>query len=167
MKSLKTLVCATSFALCVGAASMASAATIAPTGGFTASGPISVASPASLGIAVPCNITFTGTVAANGTTAAITGASVSGSNALCGVPVMQNLPWTLKNIVPVAGSTNNFTGVVEGVSFKIVSNCGTANIAVTWNNATNTLSIPAAQTVGACSIKTLAVNPSPAFTVTP
>lgn len=163
MQSIKTLVSVASFAICLGAASMANAATIAPAGAtFSAPGTISVSSPASFGIPVNCNINFTGTVAANGSSASITGATVSGSNSLCSVPVLQNLPWTLT-------ATSATTGVVSGVSFKILSNCSTAPVTIngTWSNATNTLSIPSAQAVGSCKITALSVNPSPAFTVTP
>ncbi|WP_047304307.1 alkane oxidation protein activator PraB [Pseudomonas fluorescens] len=163
MQSIKTLVSVASFAICLGAASMANAATIAPAGAtFSAPGTISVSSPASFGIPVNCNINFTGTVAANGANASITGATVSGSNSLCGVPSLLGLPWTLT-------ASSATAGTVTGVNFKILSNCSSApvTINVTWNNATNTLSIPSAQTVGSCKITALSVNPSPAFTVTP
>ncbi len=167
MKSLKTLVCATSFALCFGAASMANAATIAPAGaGFSTAGSITVTSPASLNLPVTCNITFTGTVAGNGASAAITGASVSGSNSLCSVPVLQGLPWTLS---VASGGPDAFTGTVSGVNFKILNNCSSSpvTINVNWSNSTNTLSIPSAQTVGSCKITALTAVPNPAFTVTP
>ncbi|MEN5090798.1 alkane oxidation protein activator PraB [Pseudomonas protegens] len=166
MQSIKTLVSVASFAICMGAASMASAATIGPSTNFgktfSAPGTISVSSPASFGIPVNCNINFTGTVAADGSNASITGATVGGSNSLCGVPVLLNLPWTL-----TASSVS--AGTVTGVNFKILSNCSSTPVTInaTWNNATNTLSIPSAQTVGSCKITALSVNPNPAFTVTP
>lgn len=167
MKSLKTLVCATSFALCFGAVSMANAATIAPAGAaFTTAGSISVRSPASLNIPVTCNIIFTGTVNSGGAGASITGATVSGSNPLCAVPVLSNLPWPLT----VAGTgPDAFTGTVTGVKFKIVSDCNTTpvSIAVNWKNSTNSLSISTPQTVGSCSITALTAVPTPAFTVSP
>ncbi|WP_460135745.1 alkane oxidation protein activator PraB [Pseudomonas sp. S1_E04] len=167
MKSFKTLVCATSFAMCFGAASMANAATIAPAGSaFSTSGSITVTSPASLNLPVTCNITFTGTVAGNGSGASITGASVSGSNSLCSVPVLQGLPWAL-NVA--SGGPDSFTGTVAGVRFKILSDCSSTpvTINVNWKNSTNTLSVPSAQTVGSCKITALTAVPSPAFTVTP
>jgi len=167
MKSLKTLVCATSFALCFGAVSMANAATIAPAGAaFTTAGSITVKSPASLNIPVTCNIIFTGTVASGGAGASITGATVSGSNPLCGVPVLSNLPWPLT----VTGTgPDAFTGTVSGVKFKISSDCSSTpvSIAVNWKNSTNTLGISTPQPVGACSITALTAVPTPAFTVSP
>ena len=163
MQSIKTLVSVASFAICLGAASMANAATIAPAGAsFSAPGTISVSSPASFGIPVNCNINFTGTVAADGSNASITGATVGGSNSLCGVPVLLNLPWTLT-------ASSATAGTVTGVNFKILSNCSSTPVTInaTWNNATNTLSIPSAQSVGSCKITALSVKPNPAFTVTP
>jgi len=157
MKSLKTLVCATSFALCFGAVSMANAATIAPAGqGFTTAGSITVT----------CNIVFTGSVAANGASASITGAQVSGSNALCGVPQLLGLPWTL-NVA--SGGPDAFNGTVSGVNFKILNNCSASPVTINvgFKNSTNTLTVPSAQTVGSCKITALTATPSPAFTVTP
>ncbi|TFY89681.1 protein activator [Pseudomonas nabeulensis] len=119
-----------------------------------------------MNLPVTCNIVFTGTVAADGSGASITGATVSGSNALCGVPVLQGLPWAL-NVA--SGGPNDFTGTVSGVKFKILSDCTATpvTIAVGWNNSTNTLSVPSAQTVGSCKITALTAVPNPAFTVTP
>lgn len=167
MKSLKTLVCATSFALCFGAVSMANAATIAPAGAaFSTAGSITVTSPASLNLPVTCNIVFTGTVAADGSGASITGATVSGSNSLCAVPVLQGLPWSL---AVTGGGPTAFTGTVSGVKFKVLSDCTASpvTIAVGFNNSTNTLSVPSAQTVGSCKITALTAVPTPAFTVSP
>lgn len=159
MQSIKTFVSVASFAICMGAASMASAVSISPVSqAFSAPGSITVTSPASLGIPVTCNITFTGTTAANGANASITSATVSGTNSLCGIPVMQNLPWTLTPATTTTGS-------VSGVSFAIGSNCGTATIAVTYTGGV--LSIPATQTVGSCKITKLSVTPNPTFTINP
>lgn len=158
MKGIKTLVSATAIAVCMGAASMASAATIVSPpalSSFTAPGTITVKSPASFNLPVTCNITFSGAVAADSKTASITGATVSGSNALCGVPVMQNLPWTL---TPTSASS----ATVAGVSFKIVSNCGTADVTVSYTGGVLSLS-PTPQSVGSCSITALSVTPNPTF----
>lgn len=168
MKILKNLISLSTFALCLGVASMASAATIAPAGASfsTPAGAISVSSPASLGFPVACTINFTGSVAANGSSATITNATVSGSNALCGVPALLGLPWTL---TPSGTGSGTFAGTVSGVNFNILGNCASAptTIAVTFNNATNTLSIPSAQTVGKCKITALSAQPNPTFTVSP
>ncbi|UMZ14892.1 protein activator [Pseudomonas sp. MPFS] len=158
MQSIKTLVSVASFAICLGAASMASAATISPAGPFSAPGSITVTSPASFNQPVTCNINFTGTV--NGPNATITGATVNGANPLCGVPVLLNLPWTLT-------PANATSGTVSGVNFKIINDCSATpvTINIAWNNGTNTLSVPSAQTVGKCKITALSVNPDPRFTV--
>lgn len=167
MKSLKTLVSFTALTVCMGAASMASATAITPNPSAfsTPGGTIAVSSPASLGAPVTCGITFTGSVATGGASASITGATVTGGG-LCGVPVLLGLPWTL---TPSGAGPSVFTGTVSGVNFNILGDCATApvTIAVTFNNATNTLSIPATQTVGKCKITKLEVKPSPAFVITP
>ncbi len=168
MKILKNLISLSAFAVCLGVASMASAASIAPKGTAfsTPSGAISVSSPASLGFPVACTINFTGSVAANGSSATITNATVSGSNALCGVPTLLGLPWTL---TPSGTGPGIFTGTVSGVNFNILGNCASAptTIAVNFNNATNTLSIPSPQTIGKCKITELKAQPNPVFTVSP
>lgn len=166
MKSLKTLVSFTALTVCMGAASMATAATITPNPTpFTAPGTIAVSSPASLGAPVSCGITFTGSVASGGASASITGATVTGGG-LCAVPVLLGLPWTL---APSGTGPTVFTGTVTGVNFKILNDCATApvTIAVTFDNSTNTLSIPSAQTVGKCKITALSVKPDPKFVIVP
>ncbi|AMW83151.1 MULTISPECIES: alkane oxidation protein activator PraB [Pseudomonas] len=167
MKSLKTLVCVGSFALCFGAASMANAAyTIAPAGSpFATTGSITVKSPASLQQPVTCNIAFSGQVAADGTYAQINSATVNGSNPLCGVPKLLNLPWKLQ---VTAGANPSYTGTVS-VNFSVVSNCASAAvpIAVTWNNGSNLLSIATQQAVGSCTITALTATPNPAFVISP
>lgn len=162
MKAVKTFASSTALVLCLGAASAATAATIAPAGAsFTAPGTITVRSPASLQQPVTCNITFTGKVSANGASASITGATVSGSNSLCSVPQMKNLPWTLT----VSSTTS---GTVTGVAFSILSsNCGPGTINASWSNAANTLSASNQALSGSCTITSLSVKPSPAFTVSP
>lgn len=169
MKSLKALVSLTALTVCMGAASMATAATIAPAGAAfsTPAGSITVTSPASFGAPVTCSIVFTGTVAASGANASITGATVSGSNPLCGVPVLLGLPWTLT--ANTATGPDTFAGTVSGVNFKIVSNCASApaTINVVYNNSTHTITVPSAQTVGSCKITALTATPSPTLTVNP
>ncbi|WP_248802447.1 alkane oxidation protein activator PraB [Pseudomonas sp. MWU13-2100] len=161
MKGIKTLASFTAIAVCLGAASMVNAATItSPAAGstFSAPGTITVSSPASGNIPVQCNITFSGTVASDSKTASITNATVSGSNFLCGIPVMQNLPWTLT-------PTSTTTATVSGVSFKILSNCGTANVLTNYAGGALTLSTTP-QSVGTCKITQLSVSPNPTFVIT-
>ena len=161
MKSLKTLVCATSFALCFGAASMASAASITPDGPFTTNpGTIVVKSPSSFGAAVTCGITFTGNV--SGGVASINGASLTGGG-LCALPTLTNLPWVLT----AATST---TGTVTNVGYKITSlpstNCGPTPIAVAWTAASKTLSASNQSLSGNCTVVSLSVV-APTLTVNP
>lgn len=166
MKSLKAFVSLSAFAVCLGAASMASAATIGPAGSFTTpNGTIAVASPASLNMPVACGINFTGSVAAGGASASITGATVTGGG-LCAVPVLLNLPWTL---IATGAGPNTFSGTVSGVNFRILSDCATtpATINVNFDNSTKALSILTPQTVGKCKITALNVKPFPDMTVSP
>ncbi|MCS3417580.1 protein activator of alkane oxidation PraB [Pseudomonas yamanorum] len=161
MKSLKTLVCATSFAVCFGAASMASAASISPDGPFsTSAGTIVVKSPSSFGAAVTCGITFTGNV--SGGVASINGASLTGGG-LCGLPTLTNLPWVLT-------AATGTTGSVTNVGYKITSipatNCGPTTIAVTWTPGSKTLSAANQALTGNCTVVSLSVV-APTLTVNP
>ncbi|AZF15964.1 alkane oxidation protein activator PraB [Pseudomonas sp. R3-18-08] len=161
MKSLKTLVCATSFAMCFGAASMASAASVSPDGPFsTNAGTIVVKSPSSFGAAVTCGITFTGNV--SGGVASINGATLTGGG-LCSLPTLTNLPWVLT-------ASTGTTGTVTNVGYKITSipatNCGPTPIAVTWAAGTKTLSAANQSLSGNCTVVSLNVV-APTLTVNP
>ncbi|AZF10725.1 protein activator of alkane oxidation PraB [Pseudomonas sp. R2-37-08W] len=161
MKSLKTLVCATSFAMCFGAASMASAASVSPDGPFsTNAGTIVVKSPSSFGAAVTCGITFTGNV--SGGVASINGATLTGGG-LCALPTLTNLPWVLT-------AATGTTGTVTNVGYKINSipatNCGPTPIAVTWAAGTKTLSAANQSLSGNCTVVSLNVV-APTLTVNP
>ncbi|TSD77346.1 protein activator of alkane oxidation PraB [Pseudomonas sp. KBS0710] len=161
MKSLKTLVCATSFALCFGAASMASAASITPDGPFSTNpGTIVVKSPSSFGAAVTCGITFTGNV--SGGVASINGATLTGGG-LCSLPTLTNLPWVLT-------AATGTTGTVTNVGYKITSipatNCGPTPIAVAWTPGTKTLSAANQSLSGNCTVVSLSVV-APTLSVNP
>ncbi|MFC6300901.1 protein activator of alkane oxidation PraB [Pseudomonas sp. CCM 7893] len=152
MKSLKTLVCATSFAMCFGAASMATAASVSPEGPFsTNAGTIVVKSPSSFGAAVTCGITFTGNV--SGGVASINGATLTGGG-LCGLPKLTNIPWVLTAASPT-------TGTVTNVGYQITSipatNCGPTTIAVAWTAGTKTLSAASQALSGNCTVVSLSV----------
>lgn len=74
-------------------AGSAAAATISPANtAFTAPGTIVVTTPASFGVPVSCSITLSGSTSADGSSASITDAKISGSNRLCGLPQLKNLP---------------------------------------------------------------------------
>jgi hypothetical protein len=166
MKSLKTLVCVTSFALCFGAASMASAATIGPVGQTfsTPGGTITVKSPSSFQAPVTCSINFTGVVNANGT-ATINGATVGGSNMLCSLPKMKNFPtpgWVLTAASTTAGTVTN---VGYTISSLVNTDCGPSNIQVAWNGTT--LSATNQALSGNCTVSSLSVTPTPALVITP
>ncbi|EPL07146.1 protein activator of alkane oxidation PraB [Pseudomonas sp. TH05] len=173
MKGIKTLVSAAAIAVCLGAASMASAASIiikdpdAPTGPVdgpfsTSAGQIVVKSPSSLQAPVTCGITFTGNV--SGGIATINGASLTGGG-LCALPVLKNIPspgWVL-----TASSLTN--GTVTNVGYTIASfpstNCGPNTIAVTWNESTKTLSGSNIGLTGNCTIVSLSAT-APKLSVT-
>ncbi|WP_409302664.1 alkane oxidation protein activator PraB [Pseudomonas sp. KCJK8993] len=161
MNTVKTLFSVASCVICLGVTSMVNAATIEPKGAnFTAPGTITVRSPASLYIPVSCNINFSGNVTADGSKAMITGATVSGSNRLCRVPVLKNLPWTLT-------ATSTTSGTVSGVMFQVLSDCSDTPATITgnWSNDQNRLWISSPQQVGNCTITNLSVNPNPRFKV--
>lgn len=161
MKSLKTLVCATSFALCFGAASMASAASVSPDGPFsTNAGTIVVKSPSSFGAAVTCGITFTGNV--SGGVASINGASLT-CGGLCALPTLTNLPWVL---TAATGTTGTVTNVGYKISSIPATNCGPTTIAVAWTPGTKTLSATNQSLTGNCTVVSLNVV-APTLTVNP
>jgi len=159
MKSLKTLVSLTALAVCMGAASMASAATITPDGPFsTSAGTIVVKSPSSFGAAVTCGITFTGNV--SGGVATINGATLTGGG-LCGLPTLTNIPWVLTATSPTVGTVTN-------VGYKISSipatNCGPTTIAVAWNAGSKKLTAANQSLSGNCTVVSLDVT-APTLTV--
>ncbi|WP_082521123.1 alkane oxidation protein activator PraA [Rhodococcus sp. Leaf278] len=143
----------------VGAAS-AGAATISPAGtAFSAPGTIVVSTPASFGVPVSCSIDLIGTTSADGSSASITDAKISGSNRLCNLPQLKNLPWTLT-------PTSATTGEVSNVGFSLVGyNCGPATLAGSFDNMTNTLTSTNQPMSGNCTVNSLSVQPNPAFTL--
>ncbi|MGY2196428.1 alkane oxidation protein activator PraB [Pseudomonas gingeri] len=171
MKGIKTLVSATAIAVCLGAASMANAVSITPAGTYSplASGTITVKSPSSLQAAVTCNISFDGTVNADGTVD-ITGASVSGSNQLCGLPKMKIPPAWKLTATSLTGSTavGNVTNVGYTITFPPfpATNCGPSTIAVAFDNTTHKLTASNQALSGSCTVVTLDVTAS-ALTVIP
>lgn len=169
MKSLKTLVCVSSFALCFGAASMASAASITPNGAFTTDpGTIVVTSPSSGGAPITCGITFGGTVVAG--VATITAASLTGGG-LCGLPTLKNIPapgWelTATSFTPTSGAG---IGIVKRVGWTVVfppSNCGDGTINVTWDQATHMLTAANQPLSGNCAVQSLKVK-APTLSLAP
>ena len=143
----------------IGAAN-AGAATISPADtAFTAPGTIVVSTPASFGSPVSCSINLVGSTSPDGSSATITDAQISGSNRLCNLPVLQNLPWTLT-------PTSATTGEVSNVGFSLVGyNCGPATLAGSFDNMTNTLTATNQPMSGNCTINSLSVQPDPAFTL--
>lgn len=169
MKSLKTLVCVTSFALSFGAASMASAASIVPNGPFTnLTGTITVLSPSS-SAPVTCTLTASGTVA--GGVATISSASFTGG-ILCPLAQLKSLPtpgWVLTATSLSAGTLSNVGYVINGAPPLIPrSDCGPTSIAVTWNQSTHVFGATnqtlLGQGTGNCTIQSLTVN-APGLTV--
>lgn len=173
MKGFKTLVSASSFALCMGAASLASAATIGAPGTLfeTPGGSITVKSPSSYQAAVTCSINFKGRVNNDGT-ATIYDATVSGSNPLCGLPKMKGFPtpgWVLSLATNPDGTVTKgtVTNVGYTIAFVPATNCGPTNIDVLWNGTT--LSANNQLLSGNCTVSSLSVTPvsTPPLTVTP
>ncbi|MBT0566717.1 alkane oxidation protein activator PraA [Williamsia sp. CHRR-6] len=138
----------------------AGAATISPAGvPFTAPGTITVTSPASFGAPVDCSITLSGTVAADGASASITSATTSGASALCNLPQVTGLPWTLTPTSTTSGTVSNVGFTISGQS------CGPATLTGSFDNLTNTLSSTNQSLPGNCTINSLSVVPNPAFTL--
>ncbi|MFM0287001.1 alkane oxidation protein activator PraB [Paraburkholderia megapolitana] len=159
MKSLKMRVCSGAVVAMCAFSSVAFAATIAPAGAsFSAPGTIVVSNP--IAANVSCGITLSGVVASDGSYAQINSVVVTGGG-LCGVPQIIGLPWKL-----VASSTT--AGSVANVGFSVLgTNCGPSTINGSWNNATDTLTATNQPLSGNCTINSLSVKPSPAFTVSP
>ncbi|HCT07856.1 MULTISPECIES: alkane oxidation protein activator PraB [unclassified Pseudomonas] len=168
MKSLKTLVSLTALAVCMGAASMASAQSFSPANqSFTTNsgGTITVKSPSSFGAAVTCNISFTGKVRADGSAADITAATVSGSNQLCSLPHLTNLPWVLSP----AGTVTNVGYTIAAIPPLIpATNCGPSTIAVALSNVTGGAALSATNQPlsGSCTVVTLSVT-APGVSIVP
>lgn len=159
-RTLATIAAAVAVAGATLGAGSASAATISPANtDFTAPGTIVVTTPASFGLPVTCSISLSGSTSADGSSAAITAAQISGSNRLCGLPQLKNLPWTLT-------PTSATTGEVSNVGFSLLGyNCGPATLAGTFDNMTNTLTSTNQPMSGNCTINSLSVQPDPAFTL--
>ncbi|AUO23931.1 MULTISPECIES: alkane oxidation protein activator PraB [unclassified Pseudomonas] len=163
MKSLKTLVSLTALTVCMGAASMASAASFSPIGAsITANGSITVKSPSSFQQPVTCNILFQGVVNADGT-ANINSATVSGSNSLCALPKMTNLPWKLSATSVTAGTVTNVGYTIAGAPPIIpATNCGPTTIAVglasTASPASSTITATNQTLTGSCTVVSLSLT---------
>ncbi|CCQ13569.1 Protein activator [Rhodococcus sp. AW25M09] len=159
----RTIACAVAAVAIAGAtvgAANAGAATISPADtAFTAPGTIVVSTPASFGVPVSCSIDLSGTTSQDGSSASITDAKISGSNRLCNLPQLKNLPWTLT-------PTSATTGEVSNVGFSLLGyNCGPATLAGSFDNMTNTLTAADQPMSGNCTINSLSVQPDPAFTL--
>ncbi|NMX60590.1 protein activator of alkane oxidation PraB [Pseudomonas sp. WS 5059] len=161
MKSLKTLVCISSFALLFGAASMASAVSITPEGPFTTDpGTIVVTSPSSLGAPISCGIVFGGNV--SGGVATVTSATLTGGG-LCNLPKLKNIPspgWVL-TATSYNASTGTGTGTVSNVGWTVAfpaSNCGAGTLNGEWDQATRTLTGKNQPLSGNCAVQSLSVR---------
>lgn len=159
-RTLATVAAAVAVAGVTLGAATAGAATISPANtAFTAPGTIVVSTPASFGVPVSCSINLIGTTSADGSSASITDAKISGSNRLCNLPQLKNLPWTLT-------PTSATTGEVSNVGFSLVGyNCGPATLAGSFDNMTNTLTSTNQPMSGNCTVNSLSVQPNPAFTL--
>lgn len=175
MKSLKTLVSLSALAVCMGAASMANAVSITTPPGqpntFTATGSLTVKSPSSFQQPITCTVKFGGSV--TGGIASIATVTVSGSNALCGLPRITGTPWTL-TATSLSGTTGggNVTNVgysIPGTLLYPASNCGPSTVTVSYNNTTGVLTAnPGNQSLGTgCTLVSLSVTATPILTIVP
>ncbi len=164
MQSLKKTALLGSMLFTLGAvSSTAGAATFAQAGAaFTASGSIATAVKLLVFTPVPCTMTLSGQVAADGSSASITGATFTG-NALCGISGPLNLPWTL---VPTNATTATLSGFTEKFPYD---SCLTPSVLITqWSAADGTFSIAGPHTVNAtCRVTAFNFKPSPALTINP
>ncbi len=147
--------------------SRVSAATFAQAGtSFTATGSIATAVKRLVFTPVPCNLALTGHVAADGSSASITGATftpANGTNVLCTLSGPLNLPWTL---VPTQANTATLSGFSEKAAYD---SCDTPSVlTVQWSAADNTFSIASPFMVNAnCRITRFSFKPSLALTINP
>ncbi|MGZ8179349.1 lytic murein transglycosylase [Williamsia sp. SKLECPSW1] len=116
---------------------------------FTAPATLSVTSPAG---PVTCSLALTGTVAADGTTATVTTATVSGANPLCGLARTATLPWTITPTGPTALEIAGIT--VDALGMR----CGPATVS---GDPADPLT--AAATTGPCQVRTLTLTATPAL----
>lgn len=164
MKRLNAFVFIGSLALCLGTASMAHAAGFSPGGvGFTTTsgGTITIKSPSTFGAPITCNIQLSGLVRGDGSAADVLSATLSGSNALCRLPTLNNLPWVLKPPVSSSGA-----GGLANVGYTIpasslpATNCGPSSIAVALANGAGGVDLSAASQPlsGFCTVVSLSVH---------
>ncbi|PCE28764.1 hypothetical protein BWP39_00815 [Paraburkholderia acidicola] len=163
MKSLKTRVCGGAVvAMCVAFSAATFAATIGPVGiSFSATG--SITNSTQIYANLSCTITMSGVVASDGSYAQINSAAITGGG-LCGLPVLNGLPWKL-----VATSATTFSLENFGFGYVVsgLGECGPTTINGAWNNATNTLSALNQPLSGKCTVNSLSIKTSPALTVSP
>ncbi|MBK5437197.1 protein activator of alkane oxidation PraB [Pseudomonas sp. TH32] len=157
MESLKTFVGATAFAMCICTASMANAASFIPADQSftTVNGALTLKSPSSMRAPVTCNIQFVGRVSHDGSTASLTSVYIAGSNALCAMYRVSNLPWVLNPTAGAFGALSNVSFTVAGLPpITPVTNCGPATISVSLFNNTDGLNLNAINQVlpGSCEV---------------
>lgn len=149
------------------ASSMSNAATFAQPGtSFSTTGSIATAVKLLAWTPIPCSIALSGQVAADGSSATITGATftpANGTNVLCTYSGPLNLPWTL---VPTSANTVTLSGFSEKAAYD---SCATPSVlSLQWRAAENTFSLTGPHTVnGTCRITAFSFKPSPVLTISP
>jgi len=172
MKRLNAFVFIGSLALCFGTASMAHAGVFSPGGvAFTSSpgGTVTIKSPSTFGAPITCNIQLSGLVRGDGSAADVLSATLSGSNALCRLPTLNNLPWVL---TPPASSGG--TGGLANVGYTIAAsslpatNCGPSSIVGVLANGAGGVDLSAANQPlsGFCTVVSLSAH-IPNITIVP
>ncbi|MCP2162939.1 Membrane-bound lytic murein transglycosylase B [Williamsia serinedens] len=116
---------------------------------FTTGGTLAVTSPAG---PVECSVDLTGTVAADGTTATISAATLRGANPLCGIARTVALPWT---VTPTGSKAVEITGLAVDA---LGTRCGPASL-----SGDPAGPLTAARATAPCVVTTLTLRPTPAL----
>ncbi|NVZ50507.1 protein activator of alkane oxidation PraB [Pseudomonas sp. B6002] len=171
MKSLKTLLMAGALTLCASATSIASAGTFSPYNMpfTTVGGTITLKSPSTFGAALTCAIQLTGHIAHDGLVAYYSSATITGTNALCSLYKMNDMPMVLTSITGSAGTLSNVSFTVVGAPPIIpATHCSAATISVSvFNDAGGLTSVANNQVLpGSCTVLSMRVA-APGVGVTP
>ncbi|MFL9871960.1 alkane oxidation protein activator PraB [Paraburkholderia megapolitana] len=163
MKSLKMRVLGGAvIVMCAAFSAATFAATIGPAGtSFSATGSIITSTQfyANSG----CGITVSGVVASDGSYAQINSAAIT-DGGVCGLPVLNGLPWKL---VATSATTFSIENFGFGYAISGLGECGPSTINGSWNVAANTLTTSNQPLGGKCTVNYLSIKASPALTVSP
>lgn len=168
MQSLKKTVLLGSMLLSLGvASSMAGAAGFSPPGPFSStSGNVVLKWPATFQAPMTCNLSVSGSIDVNGV-ATITTASLSGNNALCTLPKVQGLPWSVNLSSASQGTLTSIGFSMPNLARPGESVCGPGSLAVTWDNAAHVLAAANQAMNSNCTLVSLNVTLAGSLTTHP